>query len=266
MITKLEQKIKDGLRAQDILLMSHVVMGYPSFEQNLETAIDYGRVGVDLIELQFPFSEPIADGPILMVANQTALEKGTRIDKCFEEAARITQAVPSVGFLIMTYYNIIFQIGEREFVRRAAEAGILGIIVPDLPPEESGPLANACDEYGVAPIFLVTPRTPLDRLTYICNQARGMVYCVARTGVTGYKTLFTPEFDQYIDQCKSRTKLPVGVGFGVKTAADVQYLIGKADVAIVCSEAVKIAVDEGSSASAQFLKGLRNSQKVAVAS
>lgn len=259
MTTMLELKIKDGRRSKDILLMSHVVMGYPSFEQNIETAIDYGHAGVDLIELQFPFSEPIADGPILMVANQTALENGARIDKCFQEAARITQAVPGVGFLVMTYYNIIFQIGEQEFVRRAAEAGILGIIVPDLPPEEYGPLAKACDELGVAPIFLVTPKTPPDRLTYICNQARGMVYCVARTGVTGYQTLFTPEFDLYIEQCKSRTKLPIGVGFGVKTAVDVQHLIGKADVAIVCSEAVKIAIDEGSSASAKFLKGLRSS-------
>lgn len=257
MSTLLERKIKERLLKQDILLMSHVVMGYPSFEQNIETVREYSHVGVDLIELQFPFSEPIADGPTLMIANQSALERGTSVAKCFETAKAISDAAPEVGFVIMTYYNIIYQVGEMEFARRASEAGIIGVIVHDLPPEQSGPFADACDTFGVSPIFLVTPQTPPERVAYICSLARGMVYCVARVGVSGYNTLFSSQFDSYLDQCRSVTNLPIGVGFGVKSRADVQHLTGRAQIAIVCSEAVKIAVEQGAVASALYLQSLR---------
>ena len=253
----LQKHIEKKQAHNDILLMSHVVMGYPSFSLNKVTAKEYSNAGVELVELQFPFSEPIADGPTLMKANQESLRSGTSIDDCFRVAEEITTENPDTGFVIMTYYNIIYQMGERKFIQRASEAGIIGLIIPDLPPENATTLKPICDESDISLINLVTPKTPDKRLDTICEGAKGMVYCVARSGVSGYPTLFAPEFEVYINKIKKRSPVPIGVGFGVQSKDDVEYLKGKVSVAIVCSKAVSIAIEDSPKASANYLSSLR---------
>lgn len=255
---KLEEQINTLLQSKDILLMSHVVLGYPSFNKNLAVLEEYSKIGVDLVELQFPYSEPIADGPILMEANQQSLINGTTVSSCFDEATKITGKFKNTIFVIMTYYNLIFQMGDREFVKKASESGISAMIIPDLPPEEASDFICACDEFEVSPIFLVTPKTSIKRMQYIANQSRGLLYCVARTGVSGQDTLFSNDFDSYLQKVRSITSLPIGVGFGVKTKEDVEHLKNKAEIAIVCSEAVKISITDGVLESASYLKNLRS--------
>jgi len=257
MTSVLQVRIQECLKKREILLMSHAVLGYPSVDENIETINAFANAGVEMIELQFPFSEPIADGPTLMHANQVALQNGITVSQCFKEAKKITTAHKNVIFVIMTYYNLIFHMGDRAFVKQAADSGILGIIVPDLPPEEAGDFLEACEEFGVSPIFLFTPKTTTARMAYIAERARGMIYCVARAGVSGYSTLFSHEFDLYIKRAREASSLPIGVGFGVQSREDVESLKGKADIAIVCSQAVRIAVEKGPKDAAAFLQQLR---------
>lgn len=253
----LEQRIRSLRQQKDILIMSHAVMGYPSFEENRKLIAEYSKAGVEMVELQFPFSEPIADGPILIKANHESIEKGTEVDDCFQFACQMTEEFPEMIFLIMTYYNILFTRGIDRFVQEASQVGIGGIIVPDLPPEESKAYIKACNQSNLSPIFLFSPTNSDKRLKVISDISQGMVYCVARKGVTGYQTLFSKQFEDYLARAKQATKLPLGVGFGVQTKEDVHHLKGKADIAIVCTQAIKIANEKGAVAAGEFLKMLR---------
>lgn len=257
-MANLRNKIESLRKDKEILLMSHVVMGHPSFTDNHKLADEYVRVGVDFIELQFPFSEPIADGPVLMRANHSALKSKVDIESCFSESESIVKDHPESNFLVMCYYNLVFRYGCSDFVRRSKEIGILGLIIPDLPPEESKELLKCCDEEGVSLILLVTPKTSMDRIKYICGLSQGMVYCVARTGVSGSDTIFNDAFDRYIEGVRTSTNMPIGVGFGVKSRRDVDHLIGKADIAIVCSKSIELADEKGAKEAASYLESLRS--------
>ncbi|MCX7122415.1 MAG: tryptophan synthase subunit alpha [Gammaproteobacteria bacterium] len=257
--TNLKQAIQDQLKSKTILIMSHTVIGYPSLAISAELVDELVVNGrVDLIELQFPFSEPIADGPILLKANQTAVRDGTSIETCFDFARTITARHSETIFVIMTYYNILFKHGVMEFVKEAAEANIKGIITPDIPPEVAQDYIEACKKYQVSPIFLVTPDTTPERIRFIASLSEGMVYCVARPGVTGQKTTFTPEFYAYIDRVKANTDLPIGVGFGLRTKEDIDQLSGKAEIAIMCSKAIELCVNESPAAVGGFFGSLRS--------
>jgi len=253
----LEERLRDQLESRPILLMSHAVVGYPSLGANRKAIDDFVHAGVELIEIQFPFTEAIADGPILLKANQTSVAQGTTVKQGFGLVTESVRKHSKAIFLIMTYYNLVFRQGTRCFAQEAARAGCSGIIVPDLPPEESAEFAAACAEEGIALIFLMAPTSSLSRLREIASYAHGMVYCVARRGVTGEQTLFTEEFESYLKHVREVTDLPIAVGFGIKTPHDVQRLVGKTQVVAVCTEAVRISVEEGSDSAAKFLAGLR---------
>lgn len=254
--------IRDHRQRKPILLMSHAVLGYPSWEDNRYAIEALVHAGVELIELQFPFSEPIADGPTLLAANHKAVEAGTTIRDCFQFAAEITQQYPQTRFVIMTYANILFRYGVTEFVQRAAASGIAGCIIPDLPPELAVDYSNVSRAQSLATIFLVTPKNSLERLQQIVATATGMVYCVARKGVTGYPTpVFNSPasnpFYQYLQQVRAVTSLPMGVGFGIQAAADVHGLVGHVDIAVVGSQVVKYYADQGAQALTSFMQSLR---------
>lgn len=239
------------------MLMSHAVVGYPSLAANANSVAAFAQAGVELIELQFPFSEPIADGPFLAGANQTAVALGTSVENCFDFAEAMAGKHVEASFLIMTYYNIVFQYGEERFIRRASASGIRGIIIPDLPLEAAGSAEGFCQRDGVSLIHLVTPNTYAYRLECIAREATGMIYCVARPGVTGHQTTFSSEFFDYIGRVKAVTHLPIGVGFGVNSYESVKRLKGYADVAIVCTEAVRLSVEASIDEAARFLGSLR---------
>ncbi len=255
-MSTLEQRIRQARTQQDILLMTHIVIGYPSFAASLEIVDAMVEAGVDLMELQIPFSEPMADGPVILAANQKALANGSTVERCFEFAATVAKTHP-IPFLFMSYYNVLFRAGVGKFVDRAKAAGVVGSIVPDLPPEEGADYLAAMEKAGLNPIFIFSPSTSDERLREIAAVARGFVYCVARKGVTGLQTTFSKELDGYLARCRAATKLPLALGFGVQDAADVAFLRGKVDIAVVGSATLRLIDEQGVAAVGKFVKGLR---------
>jgi len=252
----IEARIRDARAKKPVLLMTHIVVGYPSFEASLQIVDAMVEAGVDLMELQIPFSEPMADGPVILGANQKALAQGSTVERCLEFAATVTRR-HGVPFLFMSYYNVLFRAGVAAFADRMKAAGIAGAIVPDLPPEEAGEYLPAMERAGLAPIFIYAPSTSDERMRAIASQGRGFIYCVARKGVTGVHTAFSAELDAYLARCRAATKLPLAVGFGVQDASDVDYLRGKVDIAVVGSATLRLIEEKGVAAVGDFIRGLR---------
>jgi tryptophan synthase alpha chain len=253
----LETYIRTTRQERDILLMTHIVMGYPSFDENRNVIAAMLDAGVELTELQIPFSEPTADGPVIMQANDAALKHGVTVTQCLDFAAEMCAAYPQHAFLFMTYYNIIFMRGIETFVQHAHAIGIRGIIAPDAPPEEGQDYLRACQTHGVDPIFIFTPTHTAARLKELADVSRGFVYCVARRGVTGQKTDFSAGLDEQLALYQRATDLPLALGFGIREKADVDFLIGKVDIAVIGTQAIRIHEEQGAAAVGAFLRGLR---------
>ena len=251
----LEEYLRDLRQRRDVLLMTHIVIGYPSLEESMRTVEAMVEAGVDLIEMQIPFSEPIADGAVILHANQKALTTDVSVEACFEFAAEAVRRF-DIPLLFMSYYNILYRYGVDAFVARMVDTGVVGAIVPDLPPEEGQAYLTAMHRAHLDPIFIYSPNTPDERLRYIAQHASGFVYCVARKGVTGAKTDFSSELGSYLERCRAATGLPLAVGFGVKDAEDVAFLKGKADIAVVGSETIRVLDEHGVEAVGPFVAGL----------
>ncbi len=252
----LENYLREKRQHKDILLMTHIVIGYPSLEASFEIVAAMVEAGVDLMELQIPFSEPIADGPVILKANQDALTKGIRVDQCLEFGGRAAARF-DIPFLFMTYYNILFKFGVDRFAKTTAAKGLHGAIVPDLPPEEGDDYLHAMDRHGLAPIFIYAPTTSDQRLKMLAGHARGMIYCVARKGVTGQETDFSADLHHYLQRCRKATDLPLAVGFGVQDRRDVDFLIGKADIAVIGTRTIRLVEKQGVGAVGDFIRSLR---------
>jgi tryptophan synthase alpha chain len=252
----LENVLRQKLEKSGILLMTHIVLGYPDFDASARIVEAMVRAGVDLMELQIPFSEPIADGPVILRANQEALSRGATVKRCMEFGAEMSRAF-DIPFLYMTYCNIPFKYGMDRFAGDASRAGIRGIILPDLPPEEGREYLDAMARHALAPIFIFAPTTRIDRMRTIASLAGGFIYCVARKGVTGAETSFSRELDDYLARCRTATNLPLAVGFGVKDRADVDFLKGKADIAVIGTQTIRIIEEKGVDAVGDFIAGLR---------
>jgi tryptophan synthase alpha chain len=250
----LEQRRSKGGRK--ICLMTHIVIGYPSLEESYRTVEAMVAAGVDLMELQIPFSEPTADGPVIQRANQRALAAGIRVSTCLDFAQRVADAF-EIPFLFMSYYNILFKYGVERFAARMAQAGIRGAIVPDLPPEEGQAYLAAMASHALAPIFIFSPTTSDSRMDYLADFARGFVYCVARKGVTGLETSFSAQLKDYLKRCRRATQLPLALGFGVKEKADIDFLIGKVDIAVIGTQTIRLLEANGVTAVRDFIAGLR---------
>jgi tryptophan synthase alpha chain len=251
----LEAYIRQRLQTKPILLMTHIVIGYPSFDASRQIVDAMVAAGVDLMELQIPFSEPIADGPVILRANQQALAAGARVARCLDFAAEVAQA-HDIPFLFMSYYNILYRFGVQRFAAAMAERKLAGAIVPDLPPEEGRDYLNAMQSSGLAPILLLAPTTPPERIQSIAARGRGFLYCVARKGVTGAQTHFADELDAYLARCRQLTRLPLALGFGVKDAADVGFLKGRVEIAVVGSEMIRRVEEAGVAAVGAFTREL----------
>jgi len=256
----LKSYLREQRNKKDILLMTHIVLGYPSFEDSFRIVAEMVEAGVDIMELQIPFSEPIADGPVILKANQRSLAAGSTVEKCIAFAEKAVQTF-SIPFLFMSYYNILFKYGVRRFAGVMAETGLKGAIVPDLPPEEGAEYIEVMADHKLAPIFIFTPTTSMERMKKIAGCADGFIYCVARRGVTGADTEFSLEFQKYIERCRSATDLPLALGFGVKEKADIDFLRGKVDIAVIGTQTIRIVEKEGVDAVGGFIRGLRSESK-----
>ena len=252
----LESYLRTRMMEKDILLMTHIVLGYPTFEDAFKTIAEMVRAGVDLMELQIPFSEPIADGPVILRANQMALVGGATVQGCLDFTREVTRAF-DIPFLIMSYYNIVYRYGVDRFISAMARRDLRGAIIPDLPPEEGQDYLKAMQEHGLAPIFIFSPTTPERRMKCLASLGKGFVYCVARKGVTGADTHFSEEIKRYLERCRRATFLPLAVGFGVKEKVDIDFLKEKAEIAVIGTQVLRILEKEGIGAVADFIQSLR---------
>jgi tryptophan synthase alpha chain len=252
----LESYLKNRLKEKEILLMTHIVLGYPTFEDTFKIIELMVKAGVDLMELQIPFSEPIADGPVILHANQKSLSRETTVKKCMDFAQKVTETF-DIPFLFMSYYNILFKYGVGRFTEAMVRSGLKGVIVPDLPPEEGRDYLDAMEKHNLVPIFIFSPTTPDKRMKYLASFGKGFIYCVARKGVTGVDTDFSKQLKKYLDRCRKATDLPLALGFGVKEKKDIDFLKGKADIAVVGSQTIRLVDKEGIGAVGEFIKSLR---------
>ncbi len=251
----LEAYLQEQLKEKELLVMTHVVCGYPSFEDNMRELEIMAEFGVDVVELQFPFSEPSADGPMFVRANELALRNGVHPRDCFEFMQKVSTRFP-FKVLMMGYYNTVFKMGGVKFLGKLKDAGGSGYILPDLPIEEAGELHQQSAALGLDPIVLMTPTNTDQRLGELGEAASGFVYAVARKGVTGGHTDMDDEVNDFINRCRKHTSLPIGVGFGVSQKSDIDYLRGKADIAIIGTAALKAWENGGETALRDFFKSL----------
>lgn len=219
-------------------LMPYVMGGYPTHEDSLAVARACVEGGADLIELGIPYSDPLADGPVIQAAGTVALQAGATFDSILEICAEISAAVPVV---IMTYANIVQARGAQAFCERLVAAGASGAIVPDLPPEEAGELLEHADAAGLALVPLIAPTTPDSRLDLIGGRARGFLYTVSVTGITGERQ-GAAGYRDVIDRARRATNVPVALGFGISTGEQAAAAAAAgADGVIVGSRLVRAA-------------------------
>ncbi|NLD37437.1 MAG: tryptophan synthase subunit alpha [Desulfatiglans sp.] len=252
----LEKYIKEQLVKKDILLMTHIVLGYPSLNASFRIIEAMVKAGVDIMELQIPFSEPTADGPVIVKANQHAIDNGTTVEACMELAGKAARTF-DIPFLIMTYYNVPYRFGIDNFSKKMAENNLMGAIIPDLPPEEGAEFLAEMNKKDIAPILIFSPTTTDERMEYLSSYAKGFIYCAARKGVTGKDTNFSEELSAYLKRCRNATSLPLAVGFGIKQKADVDFLKGKADIAVIGTQSIRVMEESGIDAVGGFIRGLR---------
>lgn len=219
-------------------LMPYLMGGFPTVETSTRIAEAYLDGGADLIEFGLPFSDPLADGPVIHGAAIEALAAGAGVDEVLASVAPIAARVP---VLVMTYFNLIEVQGIDRFVGRAADLGVSGLIVPDIPLEESAPLLAACDARDLALIQLVAPTTTDERMAAICAQARGFIYTVSVTGTTGERMASAEGLAELVGRVRAHTDLPVAVGFGISGPEQAARVAQVADGAIVGTRLVREA-------------------------
>ncbi len=243
-VMNLTQYIQERLQQKKILLMTHAVVGYPSLQANWDMLETMQEAGVDLVELQFPFTEPSADGELFVKANQEALKNGIRRDDYFAFMQKATEAFDFPIFM-MSYYNPVFVMGHRTICEQLKESGSSGYILPDLPVEEYGDLFTYSKAAELHPILLCAPTNTQQRLQEIALKGSGFLYCVARKGVTGAKTDIGQNVDRFLARCRKVSELPIALGFGLSHGTDIQNLHGKAEIAIVGSALLRSWLEKG---------------------
>ncbi|HST34381.1 MAG TPA: tryptophan synthase subunit alpha [Solirubrobacteraceae bacterium] len=220
-------------------LMPYLMAGYPTLEQSVAIGEACVRAGADLLELGVPYSDPLADGPVIHEAGTRALAAGASVSGVLEVARALA---PSVPVVLMCYANMVFAPGVEAFVERLARTGACGLIVPDLPLEEAGELREACERSGLALVQLVAPTTTPERLRAIGEAARGFVYAVSVVGTTGERDALQERFAEVVARAKASTDVPVALGFGISTPEQAQQAAAAgADGVIVGTRLVRAA-------------------------
>jgi len=238
-VNKLAQTFHNLKIKEQKALIPYVCCGDPSLEFTEKLVLQLAEAGADVIELGIPYSDPVADGPIIEKAAQRALAGGISLEKIFGLAATLGEKIPT-PLVLMTYFNPIYRYGAGKFVRRAREAGVAGLIVPDLPPEESGILRQLTQEANMDLIFFAAPTSTPERLQKIAALAGGFIYCVSVTGVTGKRDHVAAGLDDFLQRVRSITDLPLAVGFGISSPATAHQAARQADGVIVGSSLIEL--------------------------
>ncbi len=256
-MSRIEKKFREILARKGKAFIPYIMAGDPNLERTRELVGMLEECGADVIELGVPFSDPLADGPTIQKAAQRALGEGITLDGVigFVASLRKTTQIPIV---LMTYYNLIFHYGEERFVHDAYAAGVDGIIVPDLPPDEAGLLLSFSKKTGFDVIFLVAPTSTGERIKKVAKASRGFIYYVSITGITGSKLSMDASIGSHIAEIRQISRKPVAVGFGIATPQEASEIAKIADGVIVGSAIVK-RVEDADEELKRYLNSLRKS-------
>lgn len=247
-------------------LVAYVTCGDPDLQTTKAVVLAAADAGADVIELGVPFSDPVADGPVIQAASQRALERGTRLDDVLQLAREVRQQ-SDVGLIVFSYLNPIMRFGLSKFCAAAEDAGVDGALVTDLPVEEADEYIRCMRTRDLATVFLAAPTSPDDRLKRIAELSTGFVYAVSRTGVTGARNELSNEAQALVGRIRKYTQLPVAVGFGVSNPEQFAEVGSFADAAVVGSAIVKTIENAGreraAKAVANFVRALRGNKSAA---
>ena len=238
MTSKLDRTFAQLRQRGEKALIAYVMAGDPSLQDTEQLVVELGQAGADIIELGVPFSDPIADGPVIQQAAERALRSGTSLRTILSMVTRL-RARTQIPLILMAYYNNIHAFGPERFCHEAAQAGVDGVIMPDMPPDEAGPLRGPAAAAGLPLIFLLAPTSTEERRTFVARQSQGFVYYVSLTGITGAKLHNMADVAKNVEKIRKVTRVPVAVGFGVATPEDAAKVAAIADGVIVGSAIVK---------------------------
>jgi tryptophan synthase alpha chain len=236
---RIEQKFKELKKKGEKALVGYITAGYPNMETTRLLIHALERAGVDVLEVGVPFSDPTADGPVIQEASQAALKNGATLAKVIDLVGELRGRV-EIPLVLFSYYNPIFSMGSATFAKRAAEVGVDGVLVVDLPAEEAGELRTQTNPAGVNFISLVAPTSGGDRVRKVVKEASGFIYYISVTGVTGTRGPELDETRKNVGTIRTLTKLPVVVGFGVSTPEQARQIGSMADGVVVGSAFVKL--------------------------
>lgn len=258
-LTRIAELFANGHTA----LMPYFPLGFPDADTSLKVIEAMSAAGADAFELGLSFSDPLADGPVIQRATQIALEKGITVAKSLALIAELRARGVTQPFLLMGYFNPMLAYGLERFVADAAVAGVDGFIVPDLPPEEADELDRLCADRGLGPIYFLAPTSTDERLKLVATKARGFIYLVSLTGVTGTRSKLADNLGHFVSRVRSATATPIAIGFGVSTPEQAAEVSRLADGVIVGSRLVQIVdrAEDKPQAAAQFVRELKSAMR-----
>jgi tryptophan synthase alpha chain len=262
-MNKLDNKLQELKQNKKLGLMTHVVVGYPSLPETISLVKIMAESGVDIVELQIPFSDPLADGPTIMKACEEALANGTKVKDAFKVMKSLSSQV-EIPLLFMTYYNTIFNYGVEKFCFDAQMARVAGLIVPDMPLDEEANehFFEYCRKYNLYHIQVISPASTDERLKKNAAVANGFVYVTSRQGTTGAKDSLDPKLSQYLTKVRKYISQPLAVGFGISKREHLQMLKGHADIAVIGSAIIDVVKstkkEKREEVVKQFLKQLKS--------
>lgn len=256
-MNKIEAQIQKIKKEKRIGIIAHVVVGYPSLTKTIELIQALIDSGVDFIELQIPFSDPLADGPTIMHACEISLRQGTKLSDAFK-IMQLFSAKTAIPLLFMGYFNTVFKYGVEAFCRDAKKSGASGLIFPDFSiDEENNELfLYFSKKYGLHNIHVISPVSTNDRLKKNAKLATGFIYCTAHQGITGIKDRLNSDLNTYLERVKDFFTIPIAVGFGISKKEHLQALSNHADIAVIGSVLIKELEKNGTDGVKKFLQDL----------
>jgi tryptophan synthase alpha subunit len=240
MTLRLQQALSMLKPKEHIGVIPYITVGFPTVDDTLSVVPALEKAGATVVELGIPFSDPLADGPTIQAASLHALQQGVTTDTCLEVCQTLRKRGLTIPILFMGYYNPILSYGIARFAKDAAEAGADGMIVPDLPPEEAGPLRAELSGHELSFITMLAPTSTDERIALVCRNAEAFIYCVSVAGVTGARTEVPADLFGFLARVRQHTTLPLAVGFGISERRHVETIGAYAEAVIVGSKLVSV--------------------------
>lgn len=260
-MNRIDKRFKELRKKNKKALIIFITAGYPSLKITEKLIFEFERQGVDIVELGVPFSDPLADGPLIQESSQYALKKKVNLDKILNLVKSVRKR-SKLPICLMTYYNPIFCFGQDKFIKKAVRVGLDAVIIPDLPPEEGRAFTNLANKADLHTIFFLAPTSDSKRIKLIGQISRGFIYYVSLTGVTGPRQKLDPELISNLRRIKKITKKPLCVGFGISNPSQIREIYRLADGVIVGSAVIKnikknINSPKLTKSVARFVRGLK---------